>query len=258
MKWNSLMIFIVTIRIDYARVTKLNYNEYYAHGGWKRDRQYPLRYFKSLSKIFALPTDHTATKTALDLGCGLGEFSESLAATGFDEVVGIDISSKAIELCKKNPSKSKRTHYIRTDFFQHNFGNRKFDFIFATGFSPFNSSNFRQIDRILKRLKSLVHSNSSIALCVPNNGRSGGKSWYSWNMNEIEHVRQLALRYYENVDIHFFTRVARPRWPVFRFSRFINYLVRLVCRVTNQSVVLCIVLRSGPGEQNELTQCCLT
>ena len=252
------MILIVVISKAHVRMTKLTYDEYYARGGWKRDVQYPFRYIKSLSKIFALPTNPSTTKSALDIGCGLGEFSESLAATGFDEVVGIDISSKAIELCEKNPSKSKRTHYIHSDFFQHNFGDRKFDFIFATGFSPFNSSNFRQIDRTLQRLKSLVHSNSSIALCVPNNGRSGGKSWYSWNMNEIEHVRQLALRYYENVDMHFFTRVARPRWPVFRFSRFINYLVRLVCRVTNQSVVLCIVLRSGSLEQNELTQCCST
>jgi SAM-dependent methyltransferase len=236
----------------------LTYDEYYAQGGWKRDGQYPFRYIRSLSKILALPTEPSLTKSALDLGCGLGEFSESLAAAGFEEVVGIDVSSKAIELCKKNPSKSKRTHYIRTDFFRHDFGNRKFDFIFATGFSPFNSANFPEVERTLQRLRNLIHSKSSIAVCVPNSGRSGGKTWYSWNVNEIEHVRQLALRYYTKVEMYFFTRVARPRWPVFRYNRFINYLIKLVCWITNQNVVLCMVLRSDPLEQNELTQCYLT
>jgi SAM-dependent methyltransferase len=236
----------------------LTYDEYYESGGWKRDRQYPFRYIRSLSKIFALPTDRTTTKSALDIGCGLGEFSECLAATGFENVVGIDISGKAIELCNKNPSKSERTQYIHTDFFDHDFGDRKFDFIFATGFTPFNGSNFQRVDQTLKRLKSLVHSSSSIALCVPNNGRSGGRTWYSWNVHEIEHVRKLALRYYKNVEMHFFTRIARPRWPVFRFSRFTNYLLRLLCWVTNQSVVLCIVLHPVPREQNELSQCCVT
>ena len=238
-------------------MTKLNYQEFYddfyEHGGWKRDSQYPFRYIRSLSKIFALPTEPSTTKSALDLGCGLGEFSECLAATGFEDVVGIDNSSKAIELCNKNTSKSKRTHFIRTDFFQYDFGDRKFDFILAVGFSPFNSSNFQKVDRTLQRLRSLVHPSSSIAVTVPNNGHSGGGSWYSWNADEIESFQQLALRYYENVEMYFFTRVARPRWPVFRFNRFINYLLRFICWVTRNRVILCIVLRS-PKVQNELLQ----
>jgi SAM-dependent methyltransferase len=243
-------------------MTKLNYQEFYddfyEHGGWKRDAQYPFRYIRSLSKVFALPIDLAMSKSALDIGCGLGEFSECLATTGFEDVVGIDFSNKAIEWCKNNPSKSKRTHFIHTDFFQYAFGGRKFDFIFATGFSPFSTLNFQQVERTLQCLRSLVHQRSSIAICIPNNGRSGGKSWCSWSADEIEQVRQMALRYYEHVEMHFFTRIARPRWPVFKCNKVINYLLRLVCWVTDKSVVLCIVLRPGPIEQNELTQCCLT
>ena len=220
------------------------YNDYYGRGGWNRDNRYPLRYFKSLSKISAMPTDSLMTKSALDLGCGLGEFSECLAATGFEDVVVIDISSKAIELCENSPSKSTRTHYIHNDFFQHDFGDRKFDFILAIGFSLFSSSNFQQVDRTLQRLRNLVHPGSLITVTVPSNGQSGGKSWYSWSVNEIEHVRQLALRYFENVEMHFFIRIARPRWPVFRYGRFINSLLRFVCWATGQRVVLCIALRS--------------
>ncbi len=220
------------------------YNDYYERGGWKRDSQYPFRYFKSLSKVSALPTNPSTTKSALDLGCGLGEFTECLAATGFEEVIGIDFSNKAIELCKKNPSKSKCTHYFHNDFFQHNFGDRKFDFICAIGFSPFSSSNFRQVERTLQRLRSLVHSSSSITVTVPSNGQSGGKSWYSWNVNEIEHFRQLAFRYFKNVEMHFFTRIARPRWPVFKFSRFSSLFLRFICWATDNRVVLCIVLQS--------------
>jgi len=226
------------------KIGVFNYDDYYANGGWNRDNKYQFRYFRSLTKVHALPTDSLATKTALDLGCGLGEFTEGLAATGFEEVVGIDMSSKAIELCEYNPIKSNHTHYIQADFFQHDFGDRKFDFIFATGFSSFNSSDFRQVDRTLQRLRSLVHPSSSITVCVPNNGQSGGKSWCSWNFDEIESVRLLALRYFELVEVHFFTRVARPRWPVFRFNRFINHLIRFICWATGNSVVLCIVLRS--------------
>lgn len=160
------------------------YNAYYERGGWNRDSQYPFRYFKSLSKISALPTDPTTTKSALDLGCGLGEFTEGLVAIGYGDVVGIDMSSKSIEMCEKSRLKSKRTHYVHTDFFQHDFGDRKFDFILAIGFSPFSSSNFQQVDRTLQRLRSLVHPSSSITVTVPSNGQSGGKSWYSWNVNE--------------------------------------------------------------------------
>jgi len=61
-----------------------------------------------------------------------------------------------------------------------------------------------------------------------------------------------------NVELHFFMRIARPSWPVFKFSRFINYLVQLVCWVTNQNVVRCMFLRADPLEQSELTQCYLT
>ena len=228
----------------YQKMNSSDYNDYYESGGWIRDSQYPYRYIRSLSNISALPTDPNTTKSALDLGCGLGEFTECLAVIGFEEVVGIDMSSKAIELCENNPSKSKHTQYIQADFFQYNFGDQKFDFILAAGFSPFNTSNMQQIDRMLQQLRSLVHSNSSIAITVPNNGPSGDKSWYYWDVDEIERVRQLALRYFENIEMHFFTRVARPRWPVFKFNRFIYYLLRLICALTNKSVVLGIVLQS--------------
>jgi SAM-dependent methyltransferase len=227
------------------KLSEINYyNAYYERGGWNRDIQYPFRYFKSLSKISALPTDPATTKSALDLGCGLGEFTEGLAAIGYGDVVGIDMSSKSIEMCEKSRLKSKRTHYVHTDFFQHDFGDRKFDFILAIGFSPFSSSNFQQVDRTLQRLRSLVHPSSSITVTVPSNGQSGGKSWYSWNVDEIESVRQLALRYYKIVKIHFFTRVARPRWPVLRFGRFSNHFIRFICWATGRRVVLCIVLQS--------------
>jgi hypothetical protein len=63
-------------------------------------------------------------------------------------------------------------------------------------------------------------------------------------VNEIEHIRMLALQYYENVEMHFFIRIARPQWPVFKFSRFNYYLLRLICSVTNKNVVLSIVLQS--------------
>ena len=227
-----------------------SYDDFYERGGWKRDRQYPFRVFRNLSRIHALPNDSLVTKSALDLGCGRGEFSEALAETGFGDVLGMDSSSKAIEISQGNPSKSTRTRYIFADFFQYDFENQKFNFILALGFSPFNTSDFRQIERILQRLRGLLNPSGSIAICIPNNGRSGGASWYCWGANEVETVQQLANRYFECVEMHHFTRIAGPRWPVFRFNRLINYFLGLLCRLTGKGVVLGIILRS-PKEPNE-------
>lgn len=225
-------------------MSAFNYNDHYERGGWNRDKNYHVRYFRSLSKVHALPADSPAAKSALDLGCGRGDFSEGLASIGYGDVVGIDLSSRAIELCEKSPSRGTNNHYIQADFFQHDFGGRTFDFILAIGFSPFNTSNFGQVDRTLQRLRCLVHPSGSVTILVPSSGRSGGSSWYSWNAGEIEYVRQLALRYYEVIEMHFFISVSRPRWPVLTYNRFSNHLIRFLCWATGKRVELCIVLRS--------------
>ena len=227
-----------------------NYDDFYEGGGWKRDRQYPFRVFKNLSRIRALPNEPFMTKSALDLGCGRGEFSEALAEIGFGEVLGMDLSSKAIEISERNPTRSTRTHYVQADFFQYNFEDKKFNFILALGFSPFNSSDFRPVEGILQRLRDLLNPSGSIAICIPSNGRSGGTSWYCWDANQVETVQQLANRYFDCVETYHFTRIARPRWPVFRFNSLINYFLGLLCRATGKSVVFDMLLRS-PKEPNE-------
>jgi 2-polyprenyl-3-methyl-5-hydroxy-6-metoxy-1,4-benzoquinol methylase len=227
-----------------------NYNEFYERGGWNRDSQYPSRILRNLARVHALPLEPFLTKSALDLGCGRGEFSEALAEKGFGDVLGMDVSSKAIEISERNLSRNPATRYVLADFFQYDFGSQKFNFILALGFSPFNTSDFVQIERLLRRLRELLSPGGSIAICVPNNGCSGGTSWHCWDANEVAAVQQLASRYFGCVETHQFSRIAGSRWPVFRYNKLINCILALLCRMTGRGAMLGIVLRS-PREPNK-------
>ena len=74
-------------------------------------------------------------KTALDLGCGTGKKSIYLAQSGrFQNVVGVDISTQAIEYAKTNARKAKvvdRCSFICHDLSKWTFltKNQIFDFI---------------------------------------------------------------------------------------------------------------------------------
>lgn len=53
--------------------------------------------------------------TALDAGCGTGNFSVYLAQNGF-QVTGVDYSEKALAIARKNNEQLKlHIHYVRTD-----------------------------------------------------------------------------------------------------------------------------------------------
>lgn len=56
-------------------------------------------------------------KTALDVGCGVGAKSVYLAQHGFDEIVGVDISSQAIEHARDAVEKSGVSN--KCTFFVH-------------------------------------------------------------------------------------------------------------------------------------------
>ncbi len=74
-------------------------------------------------------------KTALDLGCGTGAKSIYLAKAGFEKVVGVDISQKAIEYAKENAQKAQveeRCRFVCADLLEPwRFVNpdEKFDFV---------------------------------------------------------------------------------------------------------------------------------
>lgn len=66
---------------------------------------------------------------ALDVGCGVGNYSNWLAENGF-EVTGIDFSKNAIKIAKEKYHESKLV-FVQGDIFDQSlFEGEKFDFIF--------------------------------------------------------------------------------------------------------------------------------
>ena len=72
-----------------------------------------------------------AHRSALDFGCGIGRLSQALA-DHFDQVHGVDISQKMIELAREHNRKGARVEYLcnpATDL--RHFTNRSIDMIYS-------------------------------------------------------------------------------------------------------------------------------
>lgn len=66
--------------------------------------------------------------TALEIGCGTGEFSRLLAQR-FDRVIAIDLSPKMIEVAKRNSQQFLNINFQVADVLQWQFPQEKFDAI---------------------------------------------------------------------------------------------------------------------------------
>jgi len=102
------------------------YDEFYAKGGWN----YNIEKEKNiLINSIIKPLDLKPCKM-LDFGCGMGHHADMWRGLGFD-IVGIDLSSVAIEYARKHYPGIK---FIHADASKYKF-NSKFDIIFARGTS---------------------------------------------------------------------------------------------------------------------------
>lgn len=70
-------------------------------------------------------------KTVLDLGCGYGNNCIDFISRGAARVVGVDISSKMLEIAKKENA-HKNIKYIQMDMSEINTLTQKFDLIFSS------------------------------------------------------------------------------------------------------------------------------
>ena len=74
-----------------------------------RDREVNANNIFEIPALFSLLPDLTG-KTILDLGCGFGEHCKEFVNKGAAKVVGIDISTKMLEIAKKENSDPKITY----------------------------------------------------------------------------------------------------------------------------------------------------
>lgn len=91
-------------------------------------------------------------KTVLDIGCGSGRYSTSLAVAGAEQVLGIDFSRKMIELAQERAEQlnvQDRCVFVVEDFLNYEFSN-SFDYSIATGFMEYVSEPIRTVSKIVK------------------------------------------------------------------------------------------------------------
>ena len=74
-----------------------------------RDRKVNANNIFEIPALFSLLPDLTG-KTILDLGCGFGEHCKEFVSKGAEKVVGIDISTKMLEIAKEENSDPKITY----------------------------------------------------------------------------------------------------------------------------------------------------
>src|SRR5437762_9557895 len=90
-----------------------------------------LRYEKTIEGCSPI-----AGKTVLDIGCGPGHYSVTLAKNGAAEVFGVDFADEMISLASQNAQSAgveNRCHFSRKDFLLDPI-DKKFDYTIAMGF----------------------------------------------------------------------------------------------------------------------------
>ena len=95
-------------------------------------------------------------KTVLDIGCGPGHYSVTLAKNGAAEVFGIDFADEMISLASQNAQSAgmgNRCHFARKDFLVDAIDN-KYDYTVAMGFMDYMADPRQTIEKVLSVTKS--------------------------------------------------------------------------------------------------------
>lgn len=153
-----------------------------------------------------------AGKRVLDVGCGMGRFSDVASRWGAT-VVGIDLTS-AVDAANANIGDRENVHLAQADVFKLPFRDETFDVIFSIGVlhhTPNTKAAFDQLPKLLKpggRLAIWVYSTKLRAWC--------------WSSDLYRHV---TTRLPKRV-LHSMCRVAIPMYyfkkvPVLRSATFV-------------------------------------
>ncbi|MEE9223343.1 MAG: class I SAM-dependent methyltransferase [Thermoplasmata archaeon] len=136
---------------------------------------------------------------ALDTCCGAGTNGIYLAENGFD-VVGIDISSKAIEISRKKAEEANVQMDLRVqDFLELSFDDGEFDFVLDSGCFHHVAAEKRTtyiegVHRVLKK------GGKYLLLCFSHKNGPG------WNQFTELQIKQLFSKHFDNLfmkDVEF-------------------------------------------------------
>lgn len=127
----------------------------------------------------------------LDLGCGVGTISFYLANKGH-EVMGLDISEKAIGVCKKTSkllNLDNKTKFIRADFQSRKIF-KKFDLIICS-----EILEHLEDDKLaLKKIKKLMNKSGLLIISVPSSNAPLYKIGYAKSFDKrVGHLRRYSV-----------------------------------------------------------------
>ena len=159
------------------------YNDFYKNNDWKSNplltRLKLVVYIKIVQSFYK-----KEFKTVLDAGCGKGLYTSLLNNLSY-KVKGFDFSKIAIAAAQKR--------YPGIDFRTMNGSslnyNEKFDFIFAKGFSPFNTRDFKSSTQIFNHWRELLTEDGVI--CAISRTNFTGASPTGWIFLNEESIDKL-------------------------------------------------------------------
>jgi 2-polyprenyl-3-methyl-5-hydroxy-6-metoxy-1,4-benzoquinol methylase len=110
-----------------------------------------LRYEKTIEGCSPI-----AGRTVLDIGCGPGHYSVTLAKNGAAEVFGIDFADEMINLSTQHAQSAgvaNRCHFARKDFLLDPI-DKKYDYTIAMGFMDYMADPRKTVEKVLSVTQS--------------------------------------------------------------------------------------------------------
>lgn len=147
----------------------------------------------------------TEKEFALDIGCGSGRHLAGLEAD-FENVVGIDLSENMLSFARTKCLKPT-TELLCDDFLNHNFGDKKFDFINCS----LALMHIRDLEKFISKVSSLLKPSGVFYLVdateellnrgsSPNFDRDGKNIRVAHEIHSFSDIRNLMLKYQLAMD----------------------------------------------------------
>ncbi|MGC9964499.1 MAG: class I SAM-dependent methyltransferase [Syntrophobacteraceae bacterium] len=179
---------------QYFDVASVAFDSLYSENEQKPFMRFVNRTFrKDIYGRFLLSMNYiidTGMGSALDVGCGSGRYAYALAKAGIKRIVALDMSSKMIELARRNTSDID-TNFVSCNFVCSDFMNfetsERFDVVLAMGVFDYVAEPVV----FLRKMKSLA--NHSVIVSFPS------RSFYRTPLRKVRY-------YFKNCPLHFYDR----------------------------------------------------
>ncbi len=157
------------------------------------------KFRKDIYERFILSMNHVQkynSETILDVGCGSGRYAYALAQIGIRRIVGVDLSSKMIDLALRNTSKIERADgifkFMCCEFMKFN-TDETFDTVIAMGLFDYISDPIT----VLEKMRMLA--NHSVIASFPS------ISFYRTPVRKVRyHFKRCPVYFYNREQINLF------------------------------------------------------